>query len=211
MAFRRGMQPAIILISGGLCNPSFHRVPRRTGRKRNREIAMHDPARPALKKVYAYLCLTISFLFIFGCSERSSFSSQGGGQNLSVHHKEASPGQRIAFSHSFLVKIPNGQVEVTQSRDIEKCRALKCTILSTNLDREDDGTIDASLSIRLPPEGLPEFVQTLGSPPARIVRHSNPLKTRPSPSSTPKRTRRQGGRSRTASGSVERRQQGVAR
>ncbi len=70
------------------------------------------------------------------------------------------------------MKIPNGQVEVTQSRDIEKCRALKCTILSTNLDREDDGTIDASLSIRLPPEGLPEFVQTLGSPPARIVRHS---------------------------------------
>jgi hypothetical protein len=89
--------------------------------------------------------------------------------------KAAEPGntsRRIALSHTFVVALPSAAVEATQQNNLTDCLAAGCTVLSTHIDRFEDGLIQASISIRIAPDHYPAFAAKITAPPASLVSHT---------------------------------------
>jgi hypothetical protein len=80
--------------------------------------------------------------------------------------------RRIAVAHAFRLRLPSNEVEAIQQKHLAECRRLGCSILSTQLDRSNEGLISARTSVRIAPEGYEAFAALLQAPPAFVVTHS---------------------------------------
>lgn len=74
-----------------------------------------------------------------------------------------------AITHRFGLRLPAREVEATQQKHLAECARLGCTVLSTRIDRQQEGRISAQLSIRIAPEAYSDFAGVLAAPPVTIT------------------------------------------
>jgi hypothetical protein len=115
-------------------------------------------------------------LMLAGCAPQpSNFSptlSMEGSSAADMPLRQSSTNRQIAVTHRFTLQVPSAQTEAVQQRHLDQCAKLNCTILSTSIDRSNEGRINARASVRISPEAYPAFAVLLAVPPARITIHS---------------------------------------
>ena len=119
--------------------------------------------------------LTAGLLVLAGCGQEDSSNSvveHGtlGGKVATA--PERNQGKHLAVSHFFTLRLPNDQIEAVQSRHLEECAKLGCTLLRTSLDRANEGRITAYTSVRLSPAAYATFVTIATAPPVDVMSHA---------------------------------------
>jgi hypothetical protein len=99
----------------------------------------------------------------------------------SAQATRAASGGRFAVSHSFTLRLPSGDVEAIQQRDLTECAKLGCTVLNTRLDRSNEGRVNARSSLRIAPDGYAALVKVIAAPPARVIVHSESAEDKTAP------------------------------
>jgi hypothetical protein len=80
--------------------------------------------------------------------------------------------RRLAITHRFTLRVPSGETETIQQKHLAECTRLGCTIVSTSIDRSNEGRVNARAAIRIKPESYDAFAAMLAAPPVRITMHS---------------------------------------
>jgi hypothetical protein len=80
--------------------------------------------------------------------------------------------RRIAASHSFTLRMSGADIDAVQKQHIETCLKLACTVLSSQIMRNDVNWANGSLSVRVSPDAFEPFTKALAAPPARITSHA---------------------------------------
>jgi Domain of unknown function (DUF4349) len=78
----------------------------------------------------------------------------------------------IAVSHGFTLELPSAGVEATQQKNLTDCLAAGCSVLSTDIDRQQNGEIRASISVRIAPDRFQAFAAAVTAPPATLLSHT---------------------------------------
>jgi hypothetical protein len=78
----------------------------------------------------------------------------------------------LAVTHSFTLRAPSAETEAIQQKHMAECIKLVCTIVSTSIDRSNQGRINARAAVRIKPESYDAFAAALAAPPAQITIHS---------------------------------------
>jgi hypothetical protein len=76
--------------------------------------------------------------------------------------------RRLAITHRFTIRVPSAETEAIQQKHMAECAKLGCTILSTSIDRSNEGRISARASVRIKPDSYEAFAAVLAAPPAQI-------------------------------------------
>ena len=76
--------------------------------------------------------------------------------------------RRLAITHRFAIRVPSAETEAIQQKHMAECAKLGCTILSTSIDRSNEGHISARASVRIKPDSYEAFAAVLAAPPAQI-------------------------------------------
>jgi hypothetical protein len=97
---------------------------------------------------------------------------RGSTRAMTMAAAPADTNRRIAISHSFAVELPNNAVEATQQKNMTDCLAAGCSVLSSRVDRQPDGVVQGSISVRIAPDHYQAFADALIAPPARLVSHA---------------------------------------
>lgn len=85
----------------------------------------------------------------------------------------ASPAdRRVAITHRYTLRVPSAEAESIQQKHMAECARLGCSILSTSIDRSNEGRINARASVRIKPESFDAFAAVLAAPPAQITMHA---------------------------------------
>ena len=85
---------------------------------------------------------------------------------------QSTAGRRVAVTHVFSLRLPSNEVEAVQQKHLAECRKLGCTVLNTQLDRSNEGRVNARCSIRIAPEAYQAFAAIIQAPPAEVVTHA---------------------------------------
>lgn len=80
--------------------------------------------------------------------------------------------QFLAITHRYTLRVPSIETEAIQQKHMAECAKLGCSILSTSIDRSDEGHINARASVRIKPESFGAFAAALAAPPAQIIMHA---------------------------------------
>lgn len=96
---------------------------------------------------------------------------QSGGAMMKMRSAD-SPDRRIAFTESFVLELPAEDVQAAVRKASEACLAAGGSVLHSRVDRMPDGSVQASLSVRIPPDKYQAFASGLTAPPARLVSHA---------------------------------------
>lgn len=80
--------------------------------------------------------------------------------------------RRLAITHRLTIRLPGAETEAIQQRHMAECAKLGCTILSTSIDRSNEGRISARASVRIKPDSYEAFAAVLAAPPAGIITRS---------------------------------------
>src|SRR5437762_7835699 len=109
--------------------------------------------------------IVASLLTLAACApEPNHFSSSG-----SLAQDRADPS--LAVTHQFTLRVPGAEAETLQQKHIAECSKLGCAILSTSIDRSNEGRVSARTSLRIRPDAYDGFATQLAAPPARITMH----------------------------------------
>src|SRR5258708_5598992 len=81
-------------------------------------------------------------------------------------------GRRLAITHRFTLRVPSSETETIQQKHLAECTRLGCTIVSTSIDRSNEGRVNARAAIRIKPESYDAFAAALAAPPAMITMKS---------------------------------------
>lgn len=76
--------------------------------------------------------------------------------------------RQLAITHRFTIRVPSAETEAIQQKHMAECAKLGCTILSTSIDRSNEGRISARASVRIKPDSYEAFAAVLAAPPAQI-------------------------------------------
>src|SRR3984957_4818934 len=80
--------------------------------------------------------------------------------------------RNFAVTHNFTLRVPSVETEAIQERHMAECVKLGCTIVSTSIDRSNEGRINARAAVRIKPESFDAFAALIAAPPARVTVHS---------------------------------------
>jgi hypothetical protein len=80
--------------------------------------------------------------------------------------------RRLAITHRFTLRVPSSETETIQQKHLAECTRLGCTIVSTSIDRSNEGRVNARAAIRIKPESYDAFAAMLAAPPVKITMHS---------------------------------------
>jgi hypothetical protein len=80
--------------------------------------------------------------------------------------------RNFAITHRFTLRVPNAEVEALQQKHMAECVKLGCTIVSTSIDRSNEGRINAGAAVRIKPESYDAFAAVIAAPPAKVTVHS---------------------------------------
>src|SRR5882724_1894160 len=78
----------------------------------------------------------------------------------------ATADRRSAITHLFSLREPNAETEAIQQKHMTECTRLGCSILSTSIDRSNEGRVSARATVRIKPETYDAFAALLASPPS---------------------------------------------
>ncbi|QPF84961.1 DUF4349 domain-containing protein [Bradyrhizobium genosp. L] len=90
----------------------------------------------------------------------------------SARQADASPRQLTAITHRYTLRVPSADLEAIQQKHLAECAKFGCTILSTSIDRANEGRISARTSLRIKPEAFEALAAVLAAPPARVIMHA---------------------------------------
>ena len=104
-------------------------------------------------------------------------------QPAAASMESAAPGRQaaLAVSHAYTLRLPAPEVERVLAAHMEACRALKCEILESRIQKHPDGRASAWANLRIPPEAFPEFAAALAGPPVELVSHSQTVEDKTIP------------------------------
>lgn len=80
--------------------------------------------------------------------------------------------RRLAITHRYTLRVPSAETEAIQQKHMAECAKLGCSILSTSIDRSNEGRINARASVRIKPESFDAFAAVLTAPPAQVTMHA---------------------------------------
>jgi hypothetical protein len=80
--------------------------------------------------------------------------------------------RRLAITHRFTLRVPSSETETIQQKHLAECTRLGCIIVSTSIDRSNEGRVNARAAIRIKPESYDAFAAMLAAPPVKITMHS---------------------------------------
>jgi hypothetical protein len=80
--------------------------------------------------------------------------------------------RRLAITHRFTIRVPSAETEEIQQKHMAECAKLGCTVLSTSIDRSNEGRISARAAVRIKPDSYQAFAAVLAAPPAQITMRS---------------------------------------
>src|SRR5262245_17820374 len=79
------------------------------------------------------------------------------------------PTRHIAVTHGFILRLAGNAIAALQERHLAECEKLGCTVLNTRIDRQVEGRINASISVRVAPDRYPALAAVITAPPAEVV------------------------------------------
>ena len=91
---------------------------------------------------------------------------------LAMQDNPSAVDRRLAITHRFTLRVPSAETEAIQHKHLAECTRLGCTILSTSIDRSNEGRINARATVRIKPESYDAFAALLAAPPANVTTHS---------------------------------------
>jgi hypothetical protein len=118
------------------------------------------------------LALLLPTLASCGPSSPNNFIADIPNPGLAQQDRGATADRRIAITHRFSLRVPNAETEAIQQKHMAECTRLGCSILSTSVDRSNEGRINARATVRIKPESYDAFAALLASPPAQVTGHS---------------------------------------
>jgi hypothetical protein len=118
------------------------------------------------------LALLLPTLASCGPSSPNNFIADIPNPGLAQQDRGATADRRIAVTHRFSLRVPNAETEAIQQKHMAECTRLGCSILSTSVDRSNEGRINARATVRIKPESYDAFAALLASPPAQVTGHS---------------------------------------
>jgi len=118
------------------------------------------------------LALLLPPLASCGPSSPNNFIADIPNPGLAQQDRGATADRRIAITHRFSLRVPNAETEAIQQKHMAECTRLGCSILSTSVDRSNEGRINARATVRIKPESYDAFAALLASPPAQVTGHS---------------------------------------
>ena len=80
--------------------------------------------------------------------------------------------RQLAVTHRFTLRVPSAQTEAIQKEHLDQCAQLNCTVLSSSIDRQNEGRITARATVRIRPEAYAAFAVLLAAPPAEVAMHA---------------------------------------
>jgi hypothetical protein len=86
--------------------------------------------------------------------------------------RSSGDGRRLEVTHQFTLRVPNAETEGIQQKHIAECIKLGCAIVSTSIDRSNEGRVSAQATIRIKPESYDAFATLLAAPPVKVIVHS---------------------------------------
>jgi uncharacterized protein DUF4349 len=120
-----------------------------------------------------WLLIAASALALAACAPQPSGPSTIDAPQLaSSQVNQSTAGRRVAVTHVFSLRLPSNEVEAVQQKHLAECRKLGCTVLSTQLDRSNEGRVNARCSIRIVPEAYQAFAAIIQAPPVEVVTHA---------------------------------------
>jgi hypothetical protein len=93
----------------------------------------------------------------------------GGFPGPAMQDNSSANERRLAITHRFTIRVPSAETEAIQQKQMAECAKLGCTILSTSIDRSNEGRISARASVRIKPDSYEAFAAVLAAPPAQIT------------------------------------------
>jgi hypothetical protein len=116
--------------------------------------------------------LAACLLVLVGCKrepEQRPFAAPAVMRSMAMAAAPDAANRRIAYSESFVVELPSGEVEAIQQKTLSACLAAGCMVLNTRLDRLRNGSVQGSISVRIAPDRYQAFADTVIAPPARLI------------------------------------------
>ncbi|MFO1024288.1 MAG: DUF4349 domain-containing protein [Acetobacteraceae bacterium] len=102
----------------------------------------------------------------------ASFAPEQAGGAMAKARSADATDRRIAYTESYVLEMPAEDVAAALRRAADACNAAGGSVLRSRLDRMPDGSVQASLSVRIPPDKFQAFASGLVAPPARLVSHA---------------------------------------
>jgi hypothetical protein len=96
----------------------------------------------------------------------------GGYTGPAMQDNPSASERRLAITHRLTIRVPSVEAEAIQQKHMAECAKLGCTILSTSIDRSNEGRINARASVRIKPDSYEAFAAVLAAPPAQITMRS---------------------------------------
>ena len=96
-------------------------------------------------------------------------SPSGGFPGPAMQDNPSANERRLAITHRFAIRLPGADTEAIQQKHMAECAKLGCTILSTSIDRSNEGRISARASVRIKPDSYDAFAAVLAAPPAQVT------------------------------------------
>ncbi len=125
---------------------------------------------------FARLLPVAALLLSASCKERPPAPPPGLSAPAPVADAPANPAgapvRRIAVSHVFAVALPSGEVQRFEEQNLADCLAAGGTVLTAQVNRLYNGDVQASISVRIPPDKYAAFAAKIVAAPARLIHQS---------------------------------------
>lgn len=127
-----------------------------------------------MRMVLRMLLLGAFTLYLAACYDDPPINdTQASSSPMAKTVGSGNPGQqRLALSHHFDIGLPKDAVERVHRKQADLCLKSDCSVLSSSVNRHDNGMTSASLSVRIAPAALDPFINSLSESPSHILSHS---------------------------------------
>ncbi|MDI4237246.1 DUF4349 domain-containing protein [Bradyrhizobium sp. Arg237L] len=106
------------------------------------------------------------------CAPSPDNAVPNGALPQAMQGNSSSAERRLAITHRYTLRVPSAETEAIQQKHMAECAKLGCSILSTSIDRSNEGRINARASVRIKPESFDAFAAVLTAPPAQVTMHA---------------------------------------
>ncbi|HVZ08535.1 DUF4349 domain-containing protein [Rhodopila sp.] len=132
-----------------------------------------------MNRRHSLLCLMLVALALLGACRREApirplppmaapMMAAAPGNFMKMRTEDASD-RRVAYTQSFVLELPGEGVEPAVRAASQAALSAGGSILHARVDRQPDGSVQGSLSVRIAPDKYKDFVAVLTAPPARLV------------------------------------------
>jgi hypothetical protein len=129
-----------------------------------------------MRNTLRLLLLSVLTLHLAACDSGTEAASSQNAVSVATNSQLVGSGnlgqQRLAISHNYTILLPKEEVERVQRKQAALCLKMDCSVISSTINRQDNGMTTAALSLRIAPAAFDTFIKTVSEPPAHIVSHT---------------------------------------